>query len=517
MKSYSHTQTTIGLPTFNSRVGSLAGILDAVLTDGFNSKTATSATAASDIVTFEFAAAHNFVNGDIISVSGATLTYAALNTEFTVYDVATLSFKVNAVGLSLPDGEATGTVVAKMAPLGFAKVTSSNLRSYRPASGKRDYIRIDDSYVNNTFVRGFTTMSDVNTGTGLFPEGGTTITLTSINVASNIATVVSPTAHKLSVGEPFTISGATPAGLNGLFYCRSVISSTSFTYSAVAADGLATGTISFINAGYIWKKGYTNDGVSITLTSIVVATNVATVISPTAHGLSRGTRFTIAGATPSGLNGTFTCKRVLSSTSFTYDASAADGTATGTITFIRYVNNKWYLFGDATYFHLFIESDQPDVYNCYSFGDLNTIRSGSATATLIGFGTLNNNYKITRETSPDRTYYAETLSANNSAFGNREHNTKDTTSTGESILSTDKIEQLYLSTHSGNAYTKLGTFPGLYVTDKQKSATFLSNSTPTIENGIDTDDAFKAFKTFLGGVNNSVYVGNLFVNTRTSL
>lgn len=76
---------------------------------------------------------------------------------------------------------------------------------------------------------------------------------------------------------------------------------------------------------------------SVTLASLTVASNVATgVVSAGHHFIMRGNTgpvITIAGATPSGLNGTWRVASVTNSTTFTFNtASISDGSATGTIT-----------------------------------------------------------------------------------------------------------------------------------------------------------------------------------------
>ena len=78
---------------------------------------------------------------------------------------------------------------------------------------------------------------------------------------------------------------------------------------------------------------------SVTLTSLVVASNVATATCSGGHNFSMvgstGPVITIAGATPSGLNGEWRVT-VTSSTQFTFVTSGiTDQTATGTITAIR--------------------------------------------------------------------------------------------------------------------------------------------------------------------------------------
>lgn len=76
---------------------------------------------------------------------------------------------------------------------------------------------------------------------------------------------------------------------------------------------------------------------SVTLDSLVVASNVATGSISTGHGFAMvggtGPVITIAGATPAGLNGEFRIQSVSDANTFTFTTSGvSDQTATGTIT-----------------------------------------------------------------------------------------------------------------------------------------------------------------------------------------
>lgn len=54
--------------------------------------------------------------------------------------------------------------------MGWTKeYTGTNVAVYRPASGNRFYLRVDDTNAFYTLLRGYEAMTDVNTGTGLFP------------------------------------------------------------------------------------------------------------------------------------------------------------------------------------------------------------------------------------------------------------------------------------------------------------------------------------------------------------
>lgn len=71
---------------------------------------------------------------------------------------------------------------------------------------------------------------------------------------------------------------------------------------------------------------------SKTVSSISVSGNVATVTTSTAHNYTLTDIILISGANESQYNDSFRIKAVTSSTTFTFDLVAADGSATGTIT-----------------------------------------------------------------------------------------------------------------------------------------------------------------------------------------
>lgn len=68
-----------------------------------------------------------------------------------------------------------------------------------------------------------------------------------------------------------------------------------------------------------------NDG---SLTSVVIASNIATVTTPTAHQLYDGARVTVAGSTAGAIDGIYTVASTPSTTTFTITVSAANGTHT---------------------------------------------------------------------------------------------------------------------------------------------------------------------------------------------
>jgi hypothetical protein len=70
------------------------------------------------------------------------------------------------------DGTAAGTVSFKMAPLGWLKpFTGPNLAAFQSAdpTSTKMFFRVDDTGTMSCRLRGYETMTDVSTGTGLFP------------------------------------------------------------------------------------------------------------------------------------------------------------------------------------------------------------------------------------------------------------------------------------------------------------------------------------------------------------
>lgn len=65
-----------------------------------------------------------------------------------------------------------------------------------------------------------------------------------------------------------------------------------------------------------------------TLTNIVIASNIATFTTATAHQAYEGMRVTVVGSAAGALDGTFTIQSVASATTFTANITASDGTNT---------------------------------------------------------------------------------------------------------------------------------------------------------------------------------------------
>ena len=162
----------VGAPVLSGTAGSLISVLDACLVTGFNTKTVDSATFASGTVTLSISSGHNFVVGQYITVAGANET--AYNGTYQVTAITSTTVQYAITGT--PTSPATGTITAKIAPLGWSKPFSdaSNHAAYQPAAGNQLYLRVDDNGpVTGSYGVSYRTavaylletMSDINTWT----------------------------------------------------------------------------------------------------------------------------------------------------------------------------------------------------------------------------------------------------------------------------------------------------------------------------------------------------------------
>jgi len=171
VKYFASTMTSA--PSLNNAVGTAIAVLDACLVTGFGSVTLNSLVVLDNVATATYGAGHGFsmigACGPVVLIEGATPS--ALNGEWRIASVPTANTFTFATS-GIANQTATGTITAKRAPAGFSKAFSgTNKAAYRSddVTGNRHYLRVDDSIGNNARVRGYETMSDVDTGTEPFP------------------------------------------------------------------------------------------------------------------------------------------------------------------------------------------------------------------------------------------------------------------------------------------------------------------------------------------------------------
>lgn len=163
--------TDTGAPVCKGTAGALTDLLDACLVNGYSTASVTGITRSSSTATVTISANTTLRTGDYITVAGADQSEYNVTAQITVVDSTHFSYTVSGT----PATPATGTITYKKAGLGWSiAYTGTNKRAYRSTDGTSNqfYLRIDDNTLVNVreaYVRGYETMSDIDTGTGPFP------------------------------------------------------------------------------------------------------------------------------------------------------------------------------------------------------------------------------------------------------------------------------------------------------------------------------------------------------------
>ena len=162
--------TMPGAPVLTRAAGSLIGLLDAFLVNGWGQQTASSMVVLDGIATANFPTDHAAARHAVVLVDGVTGAMAALNGEQKVTSVEPNKIKW---ATALPNGTATGTITVKMAPAGWGKPFSgANLAVYKSLAPEAhgQFLRVNDAGAQTARVVGYETMTGISTGTGLFPS-----------------------------------------------------------------------------------------------------------------------------------------------------------------------------------------------------------------------------------------------------------------------------------------------------------------------------------------------------------
>lgn len=180
-----YRSTDVGAPTLNRNADTLLAVLDACLVTGYGSKTLSSLVVASGVATATVDAGHDFAMlgtpphdiGPVVVIDGATPSVLNAEHRIVVTSLTQFTFPTTA-----PDGAATGTITAKIAPLGWETVfTATNKRVYRSLDVQsiRHYLRIEDTGAlipignyGGAHAAAYESMSDIDTGAGRYPATG---------------------------------------------------------------------------------------------------------------------------------------------------------------------------------------------------------------------------------------------------------------------------------------------------------------------------------------------------------
>lgn len=169
MVKYFHSNMP-GAPVLSGTPGALIAILDAFFLNGFGLKSVDNLVIAGGVATMTISSGMTFEADAVVQVAGITGGAAALNGDRRILGIAGNTATFAAAGVS--DQTATGTITAKMSPVGWAKSFSgTNIAAYRPTdpTALGMYLRIDDTGTTTARVVGYESMSDINTGTGIYP------------------------------------------------------------------------------------------------------------------------------------------------------------------------------------------------------------------------------------------------------------------------------------------------------------------------------------------------------------
>lgn len=173
-----------GAPQYANADGNINGILEACLINGFNLKTATSASASGGVLTLNFATNPGFealqtvevAVADVALVNGQHRVIANANNQVTIAIPGLLDGAVGSSGAG---------ITIKQSSAGWAKPFSASTKAvFRPPAGNRRYLRVVNAVGADAQARGYEEMTDVDTGTGPFP---TVAQVATPNVMENVS------------------------------------------------------------------------------------------------------------------------------------------------------------------------------------------------------------------------------------------------------------------------------------------------------------------------------------------
>ncbi len=166
-----HWQMT-GAPALTGAAGGLIPVLDACLLNGVGLKSVDSLVVVSGVATVTISSGHSALVDGVQLLAGITGTYAGLNGEQKVTLVSGSTYKFACPGQ--PDGTAAGTITSKVAALGYTKPFSGTNKAVYKSGDVASlgmHLRVDDTGTKLAIVKGYETMTDVDTGSGLFMAG----------------------------------------------------------------------------------------------------------------------------------------------------------------------------------------------------------------------------------------------------------------------------------------------------------------------------------------------------------
>lgn len=167
-----YTSSMTGAPVLSGNAGALIAVLDACLVDGFGNRVIDSLVVTGGIATANISSGHDFAEGDVLRISGATP--AGLNSDWRLASTTANSVTWSVEGCGVADGIAQGAIVALRAPAGWGKVFSDGAtravyRSLQHADHNGMFLYVNDTTTTTSRVVGCEMSNSIDIRTGLFP------------------------------------------------------------------------------------------------------------------------------------------------------------------------------------------------------------------------------------------------------------------------------------------------------------------------------------------------------------
>lgn len=271
MTTYVFNSTDTGAPSRTGIAGADITFWDALLVNGYNSKSGVTITRTGSVATATYTA-HGYVNGQVLEIAGAG--QSEYNGQYLIYNVTANTFDFTVSGT--PATPATGTITSKVAGAGWTKPFTGAQKAGYLAPGGGFYIRIDDSGTTSSRITAYKTMSDVDTGTeqtpttALFSGGLYLCKSSTADATARPWSVVIRNGGKTVYGRVQRTSVAASSNLfnfgeflsrrPGDSYNINVCCSASATASSDAGDNSLGNASTVVSAGHFIMRSYTQLG-----------------------------------------------------------------------------------------------------------------------------------------------------------------------------------------------------------------------------------------------------------------
>ncbi|CAM5787703.1 hypothetical protein ACFOHU_08150 [Ottowia pentelensis] len=266
--------------------------------------------------------------------------------------------------------------------------------------------------------------------------------VTSVVVASGIATVTFAAAHPYKRDVTMALSGATPAALNGNKLVLSTTSTTATFAATGIADGAASGTITAKVAPAGWVEAFTGTNLKAFKPSVPEATGCVLRIDDTGTTNARVRAYEAMTDVSTGVGPT------------PLDSQLSGGLWWSKSNVANATTRTWYLVADERGFYLAVAPAGSDRYTLLFAGDIASMKSGDAYGYLL---TGNQSDQTNVGTVPDGCVGYSHRSARNGAYLVRSH-----TAIGQSTAA-QRIGAHHnggtADSYAGTAGYSLGTYP----------------------------------------------------------